>query len=185
MFQFLKRKKETASQEDVKITFKYHPNFYSLGLLTEEAGVCDCCGKQVSEYYPRIYSAEEVECICLSCIASGKAAEKFDGSFIQDAECDKVDGQEKIDELMLRTPGYESWQGEYWLACCGDFCAYLGDVGTKELEEMGIADEVFAEYDSLGEYPDARTYLVKKGSMSGYLFRCLHCGKYHLWVDAD
>lgn len=38
----------------------------------------------------------------------------------------------------------ESWQGEYWLACCDDFCAYIGDVGTKELEEMGIADEVFA-----------------------------------------
>lgn len=32
---------------------------------------------------------------------------------------------------------------------------------------------------------DVREYLVKDGSLCGYLFRCLHCGKYHLWVDAD
>lgn len=50
---------------------------------------------------------------------------------------------------------------------------------------MGIADEVFAEYDARNEYEDARLYLEKYGSMAGYLFQCLHCKKYHLWVDAD
>ena len=35
------------------------------------------------------------------------------------------------------------------------------------------------------EFEDVREYLVKDGSLCGYLFRCLHCGKYHLWVDAD
>lgn len=91
----------------------------------------------------------------------------------------------KIDELLNRTPGYTSWQGEHWLACCDDFCAYIGEVGTKELVEMGIADDVFAEYDALDEYENARDYLVKAGSMCGYLFQCLHCGRYHLWVDAE
>ncbi|MFQ6786508.1 MAG: CbrC family protein, partial [Streptococcus salivarius] len=32
---------------------------------------------------------------------------------------------------------------------------------------------------------DVAEYLVKDGSMCGYLFRCLHCEQYHLWVDAD
>jgi len=26
--------------------------------------------------------------------------------------------------------------------------------------------------------------LYKDGDMSGYLFKCIHCNKYHLWVDA-
>jgi len=50
---------------------------------------------------------------------------------------------------------------------------------------MDIADEVFSEYAKRDEYADIEEYLVKEGSLCGYLFRCLHCKKYHLWVDAD
>lgn len=50
---------------------------------------------------------------------------------------------------------------------------------------MGIADEVVADYEARDEYADIGEYLVKVGSMAGYLFRCLHCQKHHLWVDAD
>jgi uncharacterized protein CbrC (UPF0167 family) len=38
--------------------------------------------------------------------------------FVQDAE-GGVDNQAKTDELFKRTPGYISWQGEYWLTYCG------------------------------------------------------------------
>jgi uncharacterized protein CbrC (UPF0167 family) len=170
---------------DKLITFKYHPNIYENGIIEKGNGVCQCCGKTVEEYYTTMYCREEVYCLCLECISNGKAVAKFGGGFIQDAETDKVDDPEKTEELFKRTPGYSSWQGEHWLACCNDYCAFIGDVGTKELEEMGIADEVFAEYDELGEYENVREYLVKAGSCAGYLFQCLHCGKYHLWVDAD
>ncbi len=170
---------------DKRIVFKYHPNIYENGIVIKESGICQCCGKTVSEYCTCMYCKDNVNCICFECIENGKAAEKFNGTFIQDAEIDKVDDQSKIDELFNRTPGYVSWQGEHWLACCNDFCMFIDDVGTKELEEMGIADEVFLEYDALGEYDDVRDCLEKAGSMAGYLFRCLHCGKYHLWVDAD
>lgn len=168
-----------------KIAFKYHPTVYKNDIVTKGEKICECCYNLVTEYYTTMYCAESIECICLECILNGKAAEKFDGQFIQDAEINKVSDQEKIEELFKRTPGYTSWQGEYWLACCNDFCAFIGDVGTKELEEMGIADEVFVEYDALGEYENVREYLEKAGSMAGYLFKCLHCNKYHLWVDAD
>lgn len=93
------------------------------------------------------------------------SSRKFDGIFIQRAEKNKVDDPAKIDELFKRTPGYVSWQGEHWLACCNDFCAFIGDVGTKELEELGIADDVFEEYDALDEYEDAREY--RKGRLYG------------------
>lgn len=168
-----------------KIVFKYHPNVYDNDIIEHKNGVCQCCRKEVSEYSNTMYCKEDVHCICLECISDGKAAEKFSGSFIQDAESGLVSDPRKTEELFKRTPGYVSWQGEYWLTCCDDYCAFIGDVGTKELEQMGIADEVFAEYDARGEVDDARKHLTKAGSLAGYLFQCLHCGKYRLQVDAD
>ncbi|MGG4495058.1 CbrC family protein [Brevibacillus reuszeri] len=170
---------------DNRTHFKYSPNIREIGVLEDGEGVCDCCGKTASPYYTSMYCIENINCLCLSCIASGEAARKFDGDFIQGAENHKVSDPEKHKELFERTPGYLSWQGEYWLACCDDFCAYLGDVGTAELEEMDIADAVIAEYEERDEYADIRGYLQKGGSLAGYLFQCLHCQKYHIWVDAD
>lgn len=166
-----------------QIKFKYQPHLLQNQILERGKGICQCCGKEVNEYIPTMYCTENIDCICLECVNNGEAAKKFDGTFIQDAE--EVSDQQRTDELFKCTPGYVSWQGEYWLACCDDYCAFIGSVGTKELEEMGIADEVFKEYDERDEYEDAREYLEKDGSMAGYLFQCLHCGKYHLWIDAD
>lgn len=163
--------------------FKYHPNVYDSEVVTFGKAVCQCCGQEISVYIETMYCVEEIECICLECVANGEAAKKYNGQFVQDAEA--VDNKEKYNELFYRTPGYISWQGEHWLSCCNDYCAFIGDVGTKELEDMGIADDVFQEYDARNEYEDVRLYLEKEGSLAGYLFKCLHCGKYHIWVDAD
>ena len=163
--------------------FKYNPNVYEIGEVEFGKGICDWCGKEVEAYVQSMNTTEDVNCICMDCIASGAAAEKFDGDFIQDA--DPIDNEEAREELFCRTPGYVSWQGEYWVACCNDYCEYIGTVGTKELEELGIADELFEADGSFDGYDDARKYLEKDGNFCGYLFRCLHCGKYHLRVDAD
>lgn len=167
------------------ISFKYHPKAYDQGIFEEGHAVCQCCGKTVQQYYTRMYCRKAISCICPECIADGTAAEKFQGDFIQDAEIGNVSDPAKTEELFKRTPGYVSWQGEYWLACCDDYCEYLGETGTKELEEMGIADDVFAEYKQHAGYENVREYLVKSGSCAGYLFRCRHCGKNRLWVDCD
>ncbi len=164
--------------------FKYHPNLYQSGYVIFGHSVCQCCDQEVDAYIETMYSKEDVDCICLECVASGKAAEKFGGCFVQAAE-DGVSDNEKTEELFRRTPGYECWQGEYWLTCCGDYCAYIGSVGIKELEKMGIADAVLTEYEQKAGYSLEREYLTKDGSLCGYLFRCLHCGRYHLGVDAD
>ena len=66
-----------------RIKFKYHPNLYTDEVLIHEEGVCNCCGKIVSEYIGMAYSAEDIDCICLSCIHDGSAAEKFDAEFVQ------------------------------------------------------------------------------------------------------
>ena len=168
------------------IKFRYHPNIYSDEILVHAEGVCDCCGRSVSEYIDSLYSEKRPDCICLSCVHDGSAAEKFGAEFVQYAE--EVSDPAKRDELFHRTPGYLAWQGEYWLACCDDYCEYLGTVGIRELEEMGIKEEALADYAAQEpSYPIdvVEEYLDRDGDMTGYLFRCLHCGKYRLYVDAS
>lgn len=60
-------------------------------------------------------------------------------------------------------------------------------MGTKELEEMGIANEVFEEYAMRGEFAveDVRDCLIAGGDTAGYMFRCIRCGKYKIYVDAS
>lgn len=185
----LTKEEETARRERLKDLpqFRYYPDPVGTGAFEEgEAKTCPCCGKKSTVYYSTLpYCIENVENLCPLCISNGEAAKKYDATFVQDAEWNGEPDKEKDEELFRRTPGYISWQGEYWLSCCDDYCAYLGTVGTRELKAMDIADEVFEEYAARNEFEDVREYLVKDGSLCGYLFRCLHCGKYHLWVDAD
>ena len=171
--------------------FKYQPNAYKNGSVLFNRSwfrkkICQCCGEKATAYVPTMYAAEDVTCVCVDCVASGRAAKKFNGEFVQDAER-RVGSSENTAELFQRTPGYESWQGEYWLTCCNDYCAYIDTVGLKELKRMNVSDEIFDGYDErLGFHDEgARTQLSKTHSPCGYLFRCLHCGKYHLWVDGD
>ena len=169
-----------------KVRFKYFPNIYEDDALIHAEGVCQCCGKRVNEYIETMYTKADVDCICLQCVSDGSAAAKFHGDFIDDA--DPVSDPAKRDELFHRTPGYLSWQGEYWLACCDDYCKYIGYAGIEELEKLGCKEEVLKEYverDPLIPIEDLEECLNKDGYMRGYLFQCLHCGKYHLWVDMD
>ena len=185
----LTEKEEAARRERLKDLpqFRYYPDPVGTGAFEEgEEKTCPCCGKKSTVHYSTMpYCVENVGNLCPLCISNGEAARKYDATFIQDAEWKGEPNKEKDEELFCRTPGYMSWQGEYWLSCCDDYCAYLGTVGTRELKAMDIADEVFEDYAARNEFEDVREYLVKDGSLCGYLFRCLHCGKYHLWVDAD
>lgn len=169
-------------------TFKYHPNPLRTGAfeILDESEVCPACTKETMVIYSSMpYCIENVEHICPGCIADGTAALKYKATFSQSAESNELIDKEKYSELFERTPGYISWQGENWLTCCDDYCAYLGTVGTEELEDMDIADEVIEAYERRNEYEDIRPYLTKDGHLCGYLFRCLKCHKYHLWVDAS
>lgn len=167
--------------------FIYHPDPLATGSFVEgEAKLCPSCGKESNIYYDLIpYCIEDIEYLCPMCIANGQAAKKFDAEFIQDAEWQGELDPEKNQLLFCQTPGYSSWQGEYWLSCCQDYCAYLGTVGTRELKDMEIAEQVLADYEAREEYQEIEDYLVKDGPICGYLFRCLHCQKYQIWVDAD
>lgn len=185
-------RKYTKQEEILKNLpfFKYHPNPLETGAFTvnDEPVVCDCCGeKTLISYGGPFYALDSIDDLCPECIASGRAAEKFDGEFQDEYSTDEVTDRTKTDELIHRTPGYCGWQQEYWRAHCNDYCAYLGGVGTKELNQMGILEEVLDD-SNLSE--DIKNWvrdglLVNNGSMQGYLFKCLHCGRHLLCIDFD
>ena len=80
-------------------TFRYHPNPLETGAFEESTTgvVCDCCGKETHIFYTNpFFSVEDIEYLCLECIANGEAARKYDGSFQDDFSLDDgVDDLEK------------------------------------------------------------------------------------------
>ena len=76
--------------------------------------------------------------------------------------------------------------------CCGkEVDAYVQHMYTRAHVDCICMDCVASgketeKFDgSFDGYDFARECLGKDGSLCGYLFRCLHCGKYYLRVDAD
>lgn len=183
------RRKNKKNLNDEKAThnlpyFKYHPNPLETGVFkNDRIVICDVCEKATDIYYTNpFYAVEDIEAICPLCIASGKAAKKYNGEFQDIFSCDPVDNEQFVDELVHRTPGYCGWQQEYWLAHCGDFCAFVGYVGWKEIKAMDLEQEIEdGEYDIV----EVKKYLTKGGAMSGYLFQCLKCGKHRLHIDVN
>ena len=169
--------------------FRYHPDPLKTGAFKKgKSVVCDCCGNKTSVYYSEpFYSIEEIEFLCPDCIKSGNASEKFDGEFQDYCSCDKINDEEKLDELCKQPPGYKSWQQGYWLSHCDDFCAFIDYVGWKEIKNMGIEVEIEDDLSTNSDYKidDVKKHLQNNGSMQGYLFRCLICGKYRLHIDCD
>ena len=170
-------------------TFRYHPNTLETGAFEESVdGVtCDCCGQTTHVFYTApFFAVENIECLCPECIASGEAARKYHGSFQDDCSVDGgVEDPARLEELIYRTPGYHGWQQEYWRAHCGDYCAFLGYVGARELRALGALEDVLDDpmWDK-GQKEMIRES-VNGGHLQCYLFQCLHCGKHLIWMDFD
>ncbi len=183
-----REEKERRAQPGLP-SFRYHPDPLETGAFeeSEEGVVCDCCGKTTHIYYEGpFFAVADIDYLCPECIANGKASEKFDGSFQDDYSVDGgVNDSAKLDELIHRTPGYCGWQQEYWRAHCGNFCAYLGHVGARELKALGVMNEVLDDPMWDKEQKKMIKNSVNGGSVQCYLFQCLHCGKHLLWVDID
>lgn len=189
-----KTPKEKQSEKEQRLqlglpTFRYHPDPLDTGAFDEskEGVVCDCCGKTTHIFYTNpFFSIEDIAYLCPECIASGAAARKYNGSFQDNLSLDDgVDNPEKLDELIHRTPGYSGWQQEYWRAHCGDYCAFLGYVGARELRALGVLEEVLDDSMWDEEEKEMIRESVNGGHLQCYLFQCLHCGKHLLWMDFD
>jgi uncharacterized protein CbrC (UPF0167 family) len=161
--------------------FRYHPDPVATGAVQASDARCECCAQSRGFVYAgAVYAENDVDQVCPWCIANGSAAAKFDASFADPHSLAKAGiSREVIDEVTRRTPGYESWQGESWLAHCDDACEFHGDASaddvldaTPETKELWMAEYDLGEEDWL-DVTDGYT----PGSDSAlYKFVCRHCG---------
>jgi uncharacterized protein len=183
--------------------FKYHPNAYKLDLFKKSKKSCQCCGQARGYIYDKsVYSTDDIDALCPWCIADGSAAKKFDAEFIQGIEPQNEISKDDftqpdtldsaiVDELTQRTPGYVSWQGEYWLTHCNDGCEYHGDVQQNELLTLPEATiSLFKqEHDYLftpknwGSIEAFNEIYFPAGDIALYKFVCRHCGFIRLHCD--
>jgi hypothetical protein len=183
-----KKAKEPIQMPDLP-HFKYNPYAEKLGIIQKEKITCPICKKSRDYVYRGpLYTTEKVKNICPWCIKDGSAARKYQITFQDATSCEPVDKQQYVTELTTQTPGYSGWQQELWLIHCGDFCAfkdYVGWAKIKDLKEELNNDLTSIKNNYKISEAELTKYLADNGSMQGYLFQCLHCGKHRLTVDAD
>lgn len=176
--------------------FRYHPDPLKTGSIFASDNVCRCCGKARGYIYAEApYTEQDVpeDSLCPWCIADGSAHKEFAAEFI-DLEGISADLPEAVaKELLERTPGYPSWQGEVWPGCCGDAAAYLGPYGKTEIHQGHSRGEILKQplldyiQESLGYEGAAATLLLDRldrdKGPTAHLFECLHCGKRTFHID--
>lgn len=187
--------KTSASQQsrpldasDVLPIFRYHPNPVATGSFKASDATCPCCQRvRGCEYVASVYCAGEAQGLCPWCIADGSAARKFDAMFSDDYPLLEAGvTQETVDIVTKRTPGYISWQQENWLSCCGDACAFHGDISREEL--LGLPETVLAKLNADHPLPEDHFREIMDNYQPGggpaiYKFVCLHCGQVRLDID--
>jgi uncharacterized protein CbrC (UPF0167 family) len=160
--------------------FTYHPDPFASGVVVGADEQCECCEEKRTLFYVGpFYAAEEVEKLCLWCVADGSAADKFDGLFVDDANFDGEEvSKEAIEEVTRRTPSYHAWQQEQWLCHCGDACEYHGYPTVAELK--GVSSQAKQDWADLyaakpGDW-DRAVELFESEVAGFYKFVCKQCG---------
>jgi uncharacterized protein CbrC (UPF0167 family) len=90
---------------------------------------------------------------------------------------------------LLRTPKYDTWQGEYWLFCCQKPMVFVGPLKEPLLERLRKSEQTQEEVVARllqveSREAHKRTTEVLLGRISMYVFRCPHCEKHRAHFDA-
>lgn len=170
--------------------FKYHPDPIASRVFEPSNAPCPVCGQARGYSYvgPR-YTVHDVEHLCAACIADGSASARFDIEFVDPLGPEDVNDDTKRDELLHRTPGYFSAQGDRWPAHCGDFCALVGPVKWDGIEPL--RQELEADLQRLcADLGLTQDELVRELSRDAsplwaHLFKCLSCAQHRLVADYE
>src|SRR5690348_16843232 len=116
--------------------FRYHPDPLATGSVRADTDTpCLACSRIRGYIYTGPAYTEKnfilEEHLCPWCIADGSAAKRFSATFNDTGQTDGISDQVR-NEIETRTPGFDAWQQEQWLSCCGDAAAFLGHADAKE-----------------------------------------------------
>jgi uncharacterized protein CbrC (UPF0167 family) len=172
--------------------FRYHPDPIASGSIVASDAQCICCNARRGHIYtgPAYCEREIEDSLCPWCIADGSAHRSLDVSFTDPAGFPDGIQPAVVEEIAYRTPGFNTWQQEKWLTCCGDAAAFLETVGYKE---------ICARYPRLEGA--LMMYIVHQLEISGaaatrflrglnrdhgptaYIFACRHCDAQPAYID--
>ena len=168
--------------------FRFHPDPIDTESIVESDAECSVCKRKTGYIYEGPFYCIRGGRICPWCIASGKAAAKYDGEFQDIYHVESGIPENELDELVHRTPGYSGWQQERWLVHCGSPCAFIGYVFWDDIEDQ-LGQFIDIEKDCEQHWGwdiDTLSSRLREGfSYQGYLFKCIHCGGYRLHIDCD
>jgi uncharacterized protein len=172
--------------------FKYHRDPIQSGSVEQSKKRCRCCGELRGYIYTGpVYSEEDLDdSICPWCIAEGTAHTKLSATFIDDAALPQDLPETVVQEVVGRTPGYNSWQPEQWFSCCNDAMTFLEPAGIQEIRERHrelefnvLSNIIYDLHLSGGAATRMLESLDKKHGPTAYVFQCSHCGMYRTFVD--
>ena len=176
-------KRHADRMEDALPDFRFHPDPLRTGSIVKSTEACERCGEARGYVYAGpVYAVDEIEFLCPWCIADGSAADEFDAEFTTvDGAPSDVSAQ-ILEEVLRRTPGFSGWQQERRLFHCADPGEFLGRAGWNEVDALpGAVDSLVAD----GWPTNQLGNLSADGDLTGYLFRCRHCGVGLAYADAS
>ena len=153
--------------------------------------MCPCCEQRRSHIYGGpIYAREEIEEVCPWCIADGSAARKWAAQFNDVIRLPDAVPKAVIQEILERTPGFETWQGNSWLFSEDDAMIFVGEVVGKDLLKENNAEKTEACLEALREWNfepdeaiDVLKQIVRGGQPAIYLFQDRQSGKFSAYAD--
>src|SRR5262245_47724650 len=163
--------------------FRYHPDPVATGMVVCSEVECICCGRSRGYVYiGPVYSIRRDlrDRICPWCIGDGAAAAKLGAEFsMGDLSFYAKVKSDVREEVILRTPGYISWQQNLWLSHCGDACEYHGDASVEDVKN--VAEETKRDWLATYHLNEQIWQQIADGYQPGcdaaiYKFVCRHCG---------
>ena len=141
-------------------------------------------------YVGPVYAHDEIEEVCPWCIADGSAARKWSAQFNDVIRLPDGVPRSVVQEILERTPGFETWQGNQWLFSENDAMIFVGEVIGKDLLNEGSEEKIEASLDALREWnfePDEATdllkHVVRGGQPAIYLFQDRQSGEFAAYAD--
>jgi uncharacterized protein CbrC (UPF0167 family) len=185
--------------------FKYIEDPIKLASLDilKEPKECFCCkqGKTVFNHCSiskqkakELKTNHEEFDICLECIQSGEyyalTNEKINLKEQIAPSEEAVTNKDYNNIFENCTIAYSSWQDPLWLTHCGDYCKFIKQVYWQDIVAMGKSVEQQIVYDYIKRNNGLNLTmkqiiqdLREDGPIAGYLFQCVSCGTYRLFVE--
>lgn len=170
--------------------FPYYADPLADGCFEQRPITCEVCGRASEWVYAGgLYAEDEPESLCPWCVADGRAAAKFDGTF-QDVTFSETTSPESMNAVMTRTPGLSMWNPIHWPDHCGECCTYLGTLTPSQQPEITSQESVQQEAAEIAR-SISRTWTAEdtlgcaeQGTLTLHLFQCRACRTYCLSPDS-